>query len=79
MGDTFFLFSKPSFIEGLARNLDLGNTLSEYNKSITGEQADAIAIYNDWAAIGLDILNSADEVSNQTVEEREPEFDFQEK
>jgi hypothetical protein len=78
MGDTFFLFSEPSFLEGLARNLDLGSTLSEYNESLTGEQADAIAIHNDWAAIGIDILNSADEVSAHTIEEREPEFDFQE-
>lgn len=78
MGDTFFLFSKPSFLEGLARNLDLGNTLSEYNESVTGEQADAIAIGNDWAAIGLDILTSAERFSALTVEEREPEFDFQE-
>lgn len=78
MGDTFFLFSQPSFLEGLARNLDLGSTLSEYNESISGEQADAIAIRNDWTAIGLDILKAANEISTQTVEEREPEFDFQE-
>jgi len=78
MGDTFFLFSKPSFIEGLARNLDIGSTLSEYNESITGEQADAIAIRNDWGAIGLDIINTIDEFESRIVEEREPEFDFQE-
>ena len=56
MGDTTFLFSNPSFLEGLARTIDLGATLDEYNASLTPEQADLIAIRNDWEVIGDDIL-----------------------
>lgn len=56
MGDTTFLFSNPSFLEGLSRAIDLGATLDEYNSSLTPDQADLIAIRNDWEAIGEDIL-----------------------
>jgi hypothetical protein len=52
---TDYLFAKPSFLGGMASVLDLGSTLTEYNVSPTPEQADAIAIYNDWKAVGNDI------------------------
>ncbi len=47
-----FLYASPSFIEGIARTIDLGNTLSEYNYS---NNPDEIALYMDWAVIGNDI------------------------
>ncbi len=53
-----FLFAKPSFIEGMARVIDLGSTLQEYNVSETVEEADARAIGKDWQAIGCDIKKS---------------------
>lgn len=60
MGDyTTFLFARPSFLEGMARVLDLGNTLSEYNRAVTPAQADALALYSDWAAIGQDFRMAA--------------------
>jgi hypothetical protein len=49
------LFARPSFIEGVARAYDLGNTLSEYNRSETGEVADARALYADWRLVGDEI------------------------
>ena len=49
------LYARPSFIEGMARALDMGGTLNEYNSSLSGEEADAIAIWSDWAAIGQDM------------------------
>jgi hypothetical protein len=52
---TSILFAKPSFWEGWARIVDFGNTLTEYNRSRTGEQADRFALTADWAAIGEDI------------------------
>jgi len=55
---TFYLFSRPSFIEGMSRVLDLGATLQDYNKSHTSVEADYIAISNDWKAIGKDIKAS---------------------
>jgi hypothetical protein len=63
MGDidkslTFYLFARPSFLEGLARILDLSGSLQEYNYSKSGEQADARAISSDWEMIGEDIRTS---------------------
>ncbi len=49
------LFARPSFSEGMARIVDFGNTLSEYNRSPTGSQADSLAIRADWRAIGADL------------------------
>lgn len=45
------LFAVPSFIEGIARVLDLGCTLNEYNYSITPDAADMDALSSDWNAI----------------------------
>ena len=50
-----FLFADASFTEGMARVLDLGGTLTEFNRSLTSEQADAIALAMDWRAVGADM------------------------
>ena len=52
---TFRLFARPSFIEGMARVLDLGATLQTYNKSETPEEADYLALLSDWTATGNDL------------------------
>ena len=56
---TFSLFNQPSFVEGLARILDFGDTLSEYNLSLTPQQADFHAIRSDWLAVGDDLRAAA--------------------
>jgi hypothetical protein len=53
--NSFYLFARPSFCEGVARVLDLGGTLQIYNESKTEEEADLKAIENDWLAVGLDM------------------------
>jgi hypothetical protein len=56
MGDySFLLFARPSFIEGAARIFDFGNSLTEYNYSENGEQADALALRADYEAIAGDM------------------------
>lgn len=50
-----FLFARPSFLEGAARVIDLGNTLSDYNFSATEEEADAIAFACDWRQVAEDV------------------------
>jgi hypothetical protein len=50
-----FLFARPSFVEGVARVLDLGGTLNVYNISMTERQADFWAAYADWRGVGEDI------------------------
>lgn len=77
MGDTSFLFATPSFLEGLARTIDLGTTLDEYNSSITPEQADFLALKNDWEVIGKDIAFAIEkEKSNLDVQGKQIEFEF---
>ncbi|TSC83528.1 MAG: hypothetical protein G01um101417_511 [Parcubacteria group bacterium Gr01-1014_17] len=49
------LFAEPSFVEGMARVLDIGGTLQRYN---TEHDPDAIAIKNDWRAVGDDLKSS---------------------
>lgn len=49
-----FLFARPSFLEGVARLVDTGNTLQVYNTSLSAEQADAWALAADWQVIGDD-------------------------
>jgi phosphosulfolactate synthase (CoM biosynthesis protein A) len=51
----YSLFATPSFIGGMARTLDLGSTLTQYNTSPTPQQADYIAISSDWIYTGNDI------------------------
>ena len=50
-----FLFARPSFCEGVARAIDLGGTLDEYNVSPSGEIADAIAFSADWRQVAEDM------------------------
>ncbi len=77
MGDyTDFLFARPSFIEGMARVLDLGSTLQQYNNSLDGKQADSIAANADmraiaedmWRAIGLTADEYGVDIDEATTE-----------
>lgn len=52
---TFYFFARPSFVDGMARILDFGLTMQDYNRSRTVTEADYIAISNDWQAVGKDI------------------------
>lgn len=49
---TDYLYARPSFLEGMARAWDFGNTLNEYNESSTPEEADARALASDWLVVG---------------------------
>ncbi len=52
---TYRLFSRPSFLEGMCRVMDMGNTLQVYNRSRTSAIADHEAIESDWRMVGRDI------------------------
>ena len=60
---SLFLGARPSFLEGASRLLDFGNTLSEYNTSLTPEQADFLALRGDWGLIGYDWASALAEVN----------------
>lgn len=66
---TSFLVSIPSFVEGMARVLDIGGTLDAYNESETPEEADLRALKNDFLAIGEDFnIAIENERENSNVE-----------
>lgn len=54
-----FLFARPSFIEGMARIMDLGATMQIYNDSKTEKEADIRALKKDWEAVGEDVVIAA--------------------
>lgn len=54
-----FLFATPSFLEGIARLVDFGGGLQEFNSSEDEAQADARATAQDWAAVGDDLRAAA--------------------
>ena len=51
-----FLFARPSTLEGVASILDLFGTLRDYNYSRNVVEADERALYNDFVAVGQDLL-----------------------
>lgn len=51
----FKLYARPTFLEGMARVLDLSGSLTVYNFSETPEEADIRALRSDWEAIGKDL------------------------
>lgn len=56
-----FLFANPSYISGMANVLDIGATSANiYNASNSAEEADYIALRNDWFATGNDLRVAID-------------------
>jgi len=55
MGNSDFLFVQPSFLNGIARTLDLFGNFTEYNISDDPEEADKRALFNDGQAIREDM------------------------
>lgn len=52
-----FLFTMPSFIQGAAQVFDMsGDGVVCYN---TSDNADERALYQDWAAVGDDLVYGA--------------------
>ncbi len=65
---TYFLYAIPSFWEGWARIIDLGDTLTEYNQSLSTAQADYLALKSDWYIVGDDILDAYQEALDEQKE-----------
>lgn len=53
-----FLFATPTWLEGVGRLFDFGDTLTQYNDSVTSQEADYRAMQMDWRAVGADIQNA---------------------
>jgi hypothetical protein len=67
---SMFLCAQPSFVEGIARILDFGGTLNQYNQSITADQADYLALRGDWQLIGMDLARVLDKECDRLVGSR---------
>ncbi len=70
MNDTYeLLYATPSIAEGIGRILDFGNTLTEYNTSPSGEQADFLALRADWRAVAADLRSAMVEADAELLEQ----------
>ena len=66
---TDYLFTHPSFWGGMAGTLDLGDTLTEFNRSMFEHEADLIAIKSNWMAVGKDICSAMVKVDAKNEEQ----------
>ena len=55
---TDFLYARPSIIEGIGRNIDFFGSLNSYNYSKNGEEADKLALANDFLVIYMDLYKA---------------------
>jgi hypothetical protein len=63
---TDFLFARPSLASGAASTLDLWGQLTDYNVSATPLEADANALFSDWAVVGQDISDATDQCASES-------------
>ena len=77
-----FFFACPSFIEGIARIFDFGNTLQEYNTTLTPQQADVLALQADMNVVAGDMwqafMYGVAEVNREQAKSQENTQDGQE-
>lgn len=64
-----FLYSRPTFFEGVARLIDVDGALNAYNTSTSQKEADFKAVYHDWNTIGEDFKKSFEDYVEQNNKE----------
>jgi hypothetical protein len=69
MGYSNFFFTRPSYLEGVGRVIDTAGVLNQYDSVLTPEEADALAMRSDWAAVGADIAAGIREYKQKTKSE----------
>ena len=60
-----FRYPMPSFASGMARALDLFGALDDLEATIGDPEIDALAVYNDWRAVGEDMEAAMVKVGRQ--------------
>jgi hypothetical protein len=70
---TSVLFARPSFAEGIGRLLDFAGTLTEYNRALTGQQADEAAFRADTLALGADMRTALGQLDDVKARDRQVE------
>ena len=66
---TDFLVARPSALSGLARIFDFGAAFDAYNVSENEADADAKAMYADWAAVGDSLRSKMTELESESAGE----------
>lgn len=64
---TFYLFAMPTFWSGVARVVDLAGRFDDYNFSVDEAEADAVATWTDWIAVGDDLAVAAESVRERQL------------
>jgi hypothetical protein len=65
MSDSLFLCARPSFAEGASRLFDFANVLNTYNTAPSPDEADLMALREDWRLIGEDWGQAIEQVASQ--------------
>lgn len=65
---TDFLTAKPSALSGVARILDFGGAFDAYNMSENEAEADAKAVFADWAAVGDSLRSNMAQLDSELEE-----------
>ena len=65
---TDFLFSTPSFWEGVGSSVAIAGNYYGFNRSRTPNEADYRAIFSDFAVTGKDIVDAANSVGLDAIE-----------
>ena len=68
----FLYYARPTFLEGLARIMDFGNSLNQYPRFRTAREADAFALRSDWIMVGQDISEAICEFEKTKMDDLTP-------
>jgi len=66
---TDVLYSRPSWLTGVARLFDFWGLFDSYNTSKSEQLADSRALAADWMAVGADLQHSMDTFADTLTEE----------
>jgi len=67
MYKTDALIQNPSFLNGMAKSIDIFSRFTDYNYTAEGQNPDMVALTNDWSVV----LNDLNEVFLDHVENNE--------
>lgn len=56
--NTFFLYARPGFLDGVARLIDFGGTQNIYNNFIDGATADRSMLSLDWHTVVAELRDA---------------------
>ena len=64
---TGFLYSTPSFLSGAGTAINLAGNYYDFNAYESGNEADTVAIENDFRMVGQDISDAIEKFKDDTL------------